>query len=135
LFVLAALWRNGMRFGPMAAASNGARRSLAEQIIGTGQFILRFNGDQALHAATVRALTDVARKQIAHYDRLDTQERTRALARETGLDEEALSYAIHFQGKRRAADLRHAIALLEQARRQLLHANSSRTRSSHQTNK
>jgi len=133
LFVLAALWRNGMRFGPMAAPRDGARRSLAEQIIGTGHFILRFNGDQALHAAAVRALTDVARKQIAHYDRLNTQERTRALAKETGLDEEALSYAIHFQGKRRAADLRHAISLLEQARRQLLSANPSHATSNHQT--
>ena len=120
LIVLAALWRNGMRLGPMAATVDGARRSLAEQIIGTGHFILRFNGDQALHAATVRALTDVARKQIAHFDRLDTQAYTLALAKATGLDAEALGQAIHFQGKRRATDLRHAIALLEHARRHLL---------------
>lgn len=122
LLMLAALWRNGMRFGPMAAAINGARRSLAEQIVGTGHFILRFNGDHSLHVATVRALNDAARRHIAHYDRLDTQQRVEALAKVGNVDIESLSHAIHFQGMRNKGELRHAIAVLEQARRQLLKA-------------
>ena len=125
LLVLAALWRNGVRFGPMATGPDSARRSLAEQIIGTGHFILRFNGDQALHAATVRALNDAERRHIANYDRLSSQDRIDTLARATATDAEALGNAIHFKGKRRVMELRHAIALLEHARRHLLDAGSS----------
>ncbi|MES1195621.1 MAG: hypothetical protein ABUL58_01590, partial [Steroidobacter sp.] len=125
LLALAALWRNGMGFGPMAAIPDGARRSLAEQITGTGHFILRFDGDQVLHAAMVRGLTDAARRHIAHYERLGTQERIDALARATGMNAETLGNALHYQGRRRAAELRHAIALLEHARRHLLNAKSS----------
>ena len=54
------LWRSGVRFGPLVAAADPARRSLAEQIRGTGQFIVRFGGGKALYAATARALNEAA---------------------------------------------------------------------------
>lgn len=127
LLTLAALWRNGVRFGPMKAATSGARRSLAEQIIGTGHFILRFNGDHSLHVATVRALNDAARRQVAHYDRLDTQQRMDALAKAVNVDVETLSQAINFRGTRNTNELRHAIAVMEHARRELLKASNRRS--------
>jgi hypothetical protein len=120
LLIGVALWRNGTRFGPMVAVPETARRSLSEQIAGTGKFILQFNGDKVLHAATVRALTDAARIHIAHYERIDTASKMEALARETGISIEELQTAIHFQGSRRASDLRRAIAIMETARRHLL---------------
>jgi len=49
------LWRDSVRLGPLAAAPTRARRSLAEQIRGTGQFALRYGGGEALHAASARA--------------------------------------------------------------------------------
>ena len=117
LLVAATLWRNGTRFGPMAAVRDGARRSLAEQIIGTGRFIIRFNGGKTLHAATVRALLESARRHIPHYDRLGTQDRIAALAVATNINVDELNSAIHHQGIRRPTDLRHVITVLEHARR------------------
>src|SRR6185437_9664331 len=68
LLVLAAivawLWRAGARFGPPLAPTEAARRSLAEQILGTGQFTLRLGGGQALHAAQIRALRETAERWI-----------------------------------------------------------------------
>ena len=62
------LWRSGTRFGPRVAVTQTARRSLAEQIRGTGQFALRFGGGEALHAATLRALRDAAIRRVPSYD-------------------------------------------------------------------
>jgi MoxR-like ATPase len=52
------LWRGSVRFGPLAAVPDGARRSLAEQIRGTGHFAARQEGGDILHAACVRALDE-----------------------------------------------------------------------------
>lgn len=118
-----ALWRSGARFGPRVAATDGARRSLAEQIRGTGQFVMRFGGGQSLHAAAVRALGEAAARHISAYDRLPALERIAQLARVTGLDEEELAAAINHSGARRSNELRSAIALLEAARRRILVEN------------
>lgn len=49
-----AIWRASIRFGPRALTTETARRSLAEQIRGTGQFTMRIGSAGALHAATAR---------------------------------------------------------------------------------
>jgi len=124
------LWRVGVRFGPLAAAQPAARRSLAEQIRGTGQFALRQGGGDALLAAALRALDEAAQRRIPGYARLSTKERASALARLTGFDLQALAAAIHRARLRRSHELRSTVALLEAARRQTL---IERTRSSHGT--
>jgi uncharacterized protein DUF4350 len=124
------LWRVGVRFGPLAAAQPAARRSLAEQIRGTGQFALRHGGGGSLLAAASRALDEAARRRIPGYARLSTKGRASALARLTGFDWHALAAAIHHDGLRRSHDLRSTITLLETARRQTL---IERTRSPHGT--
>src|SRR5262245_30082572 len=116
-FVALALWRTGVRLGPLAAPLQAARRSLAEQIRGTGQFALRHGSGNALHAASVRALDEAAARRVAGYARLSAKERGAALAELTGLDRHALLKAIHHEGARRASELRDTIALLEAARR------------------
>jgi len=118
------LWRAGVRFGPRVAATESARRSLAEQIRGTGQFVLRFGGGRALHAAANRALRDVARRRIHDYERLSSEARVIALAKATSLAVGDLSHAMNFSGDRNSHELRNAIALLETARRQLLQKRS-----------
>jgi hypothetical protein len=128
VLIALALWRSSARFGPLAAAPDIARRSLAEQIRGTGQFTLRVGGGDSLHAAAARALNEVAGLYISAYDRLTGSERMNALAQATGFEADALAAALHNSGSRRSEHLRTAIELLEAARRRILIKN---TRSRH----
>jgi hypothetical protein len=123
-----ALWRNSVRFGPLAAEPDRARRSLAEQIRGTGKFAQRFGGGRSLHAATVRALNEAAQRRISAYMRLSTAERVNAVARLSGIEAAVLGPAIYHSGPRRSQELRQAIALIETARRRIL---IDKKRSSH----
>jgi hypothetical protein len=113
------LWRGAARFGPMLAIPEPRRRSMAEQIRGSGYFALRFGEGAPLHAATVRALTEAARHRIPAYSQLSYAQRAAALSKATGMDGEAIVSAIRVSG-RRAKELPNTLALLECARRQLL---------------
>ena len=114
------LWRGGVRFGPLAAPAPTARRSLAEQIRGTGRFALHHGGSESLHAASVRALDEAARRRVAGYATLPAKARTDAVARLAGVDAQALAAAVHNPRARRPHDVRTTIALLETARRRLI---------------
>jgi hypothetical protein len=115
-----ALWRGGTRFGPLAAMPELARRSLAEQIRGTGQFALRHGSGDALHAAAVRALDEAAERRVSNYARLSAKERAARLSEITGFDRNALAAAIYHPGLRRPHELRNTIGLLEAARRMVV---------------
>jgi hypothetical protein len=117
--ILLALWRSIPRFGPPEAATVTARRSLAEQIRGTGLFALRFGSGKALHAASVRALRDAAIRKFPGFDNMSSEERVAALARASGLSADDLGPALNHVGVRSPHELRNAIALLEAARRRL----------------
>jgi hypothetical protein len=118
------LWRGVPRFGPLTAPRHSARRSLAEQILGTGQFALRHGNGEALHSASVRAFTEAVQRRVPGYLRLPQDQRTLTAARLTGFDRGALAAAIHHLAWRRGHGLRNAIALLEAARRQALSKHS-----------
>ena len=118
------LWRSSPRFGPLTAPPDTARRSLAEQIRGTGEFALRHGGGDSLHAACVGALEDAAKRRIPAYASLPPAERAAALERLTGFDKHALAEAIHHDGARGPHGLRSTVAFLEAARRQLLTRNT-----------
>lgn len=113
------LWRGAVRFGPPGPSPAAARRSLADQVRGSGRFTLRYGG-QALHAAVVRALDEAARRRISGYASLPRDERSAALARVTGFDPAALSAAADVSRLRRAGELHRTLALLEAARRETL---------------
>jgi len=119
LMVAALLWRGGLRFGPMLPPPDSARRSLAEQIRGTGRFTVRLGGGKALHSATLRALHEAARRHLARYENLPHTERIAALSAATGSDPQALADAINYSGPRRPSELAQALATLETARRHL----------------
>ena len=114
-----ALWRGSVRLGPLAPAPERARRSLAEQIRGTGRFALRCGDGDALHSACVRALEEAAGRHIAGYVRMSPRERATSVARLTGVGQDALSEAIHHPGVRRSFELHQTIDLLESTRRAL----------------
>jgi hypothetical protein len=103
-----------------------ARRSLAEQIRGTGQFAWRHGGGRSLHAAAVRALNEAAERRAPSYRQLPADSRADTRARLSGFSRDALSAAIHDSHGRGVAS---TIALLEAARRRII----DNTRSSHGT--
>ncbi len=123
--MLALAWIGLGRSGGTAFASvplqriGLARRSLAEQIRGTGQFAVRYGGGKSLHAAAVRALDEAAQRRLPAYPRMSVAERVEAIARLTALDATTLGPAVHHSGPRRMHELRQAIALIESARRRL----------------
>ena len=115
-----AIWRGSVRFGPLAAPAESARRSLAEQIRGTGQFALRVGSAGVLHAATARALNEAAARHINAYEALPGAERMQALAQVTGFEASSLAAALHYSGPGRTEHLRSDLELLEAARRRIL---------------
>lgn len=121
------LWRSAVRFGPLLGVPDPARRSLAEQIRGTGRFTLRFGAGSALHAAAVRAFNETAARRVPHFERLAGEARIEALAPVTGLSASELSVALNRAVVRNPHELRKAIATLELARRHI----SSRQGSEH----
>ena len=118
-FVALALWRGGRRFGPLAAETVTARRSLAEQIRGTGRFTLRWGGGAALHAAAVRSLAEAAARRIAGYERLARDAQTAAISKLAAVETSELARAMTYSAER-PLELQRALALLEMARRHLL---------------
>ena len=120
IWVALTLWRGGVRFGPLAPRAELVRRSLAEQIRGTGHFALRIGDGDALHMATLRALSRAAQRRIPGFLTLDTDARAAAIARVTSADAASLTAAITAVDLRRVQDLRNAVALLETTRRELL---------------
>jgi len=114
-----ALWRNMARFGPLAATPDKARRSLAEQIRGTGQFTLRFGGGRALHEALVRGVREAAIRRLPAYDRMSAEDRVAAVSKLTGVLSSELGPALNYSGIRSPHELRNVIAVLETARRRL----------------
>jgi hypothetical protein len=128
-FIAAWLWRASARFGPPVAPTELARRSLAEQIRGTGQFTLRFGGGQALYAAQVRALQETADRRIPAYSRSSATQRVEQLSRLAGIDSSTLAAAMNPGIRRRPGELRHGLALLETIRRTLSSNPHQRERS------
>jgi hypothetical protein len=121
-----AIWRGSTRFGPMAPPTETARRSLAEQIRGTGQFTMRIGSAGALHAATARALNEAAVRYINAYEVLSGADRMQALATATGYEASSLAAALHYCGSGRSEHLRADLELLEAARRRILLENMRR---------
>jgi hypothetical protein len=120
LWIALALWRGAVRFGPLVAPSESARRSLAEQVLGTGRFALRVGGGAALVAAAGRALHEAAARRIAGYERLAVPAKAEAVAGLAGVDARELASALATEQSARPLELRAKLALLEAARRELV---------------
>lgn len=113
------LWLRSARFGPVRQPPPPARRSVAEQIRGSADFLFRHQ-PAALHAMALRALEDTAARRLAGWPRTPPQQRAALLARATGLPEMPLAQALSPHGTR--AQLTDALMLLETTRRALLNA-------------
>jgi hypothetical protein len=120
LWIALALWRGAMRFGPLVAPLESARRSLAEQVLGTGRFALRVGGGAALVAAARRALNEAATRRIVGYERLAAAAQAKAVAGIARVDARELAAALDSGQIARPMELRAKLALLEAARRELV---------------
>jgi hypothetical protein len=123
-----ALWRLMVRFGPREAAPPQARRSMGEQVRGTGQFIAG-TAPEALHAATRKAFEDVARTRIEGWAERTESDRVVALADALApavtLDKAALLASLNVGRGATPVQVLAAIAVVEQARRALLRARAT----------
>lgn len=120
LWIALALWRGAMRFGPLVAPSESARRSLAEQVLGTGRFALRVGGGAALVTAARRALHEAAARRIVGYERLAVAAQAESVAALAHVDARELAAALDPNESARPVELRAKLALLEAARRELV---------------
>jgi hypothetical protein len=122
LLIALLLWRGAMRFGPLEAPPTLARRSLAEQIRGTGEFVVRGGGAPALHGAMVRALEEAVRKHVKGYSGLTGAARISALAAAVGSRgrAEAIAAAMDDGAGTDVSDSRRTLAKIEAARRQVI---------------
>ncbi len=120
-----ALWRLMVRFGPREAVPPQARRSMGEQVRGTGQFIAA-SDPRALHAATRQAFEAVARRRVEGWAALDDDARVEALAATLppphAIDRAALRASMTLGGGATPPQILAAIAVVERARRALLRA-------------
>lgn len=118
-----ALWRLMVRFGPREAVPPQTRRSMGEQVRGTGRFVAGIDAT-ALHAATRIAFEDAARKRVENWAGLDDPSRIAALAEAVAhshaIDQPALLVSLNIGGGATPAQVLAATTVLEQARRALL---------------
>ncbi len=115
--VLTLLWRRGARLGPLLPDPDPARRSLGEQILGTGRFIFRAGGAHALHTAALQALDRIAEQKLRGYARMTEPARVSALAEATAIDASRLASARDWPRAAKPGELATAVACLESARR------------------
>jgi hypothetical protein len=128
LSIGAMLMRGMRRFGPLARVADPARRSLAEQIRGTGSFAWRMGDLRTLHEAELRALAESARAHVRGYDALPPAERAAAIAAATGLTADAIGAAMSNRGGLKRAALREQLAQMEAARRLLVVRSKAQSR-------
>jgi len=128
--VALSLWRLMTRFGPREAVPPQARRSMGEQLRGTGQFIAGTDA-RALHAATRKAFDDAARPRVEAWSERDDADRIAALAQSLApshsVDAAALLAALHVGSGATRPQILAATAVLEQARRAILRASAARS--------
>ncbi len=119
LAIALALWRSSVRFGAVLEPIGMQRRSMTEQVLGTGQF-LHQHGGAALHAAAIHALRETARARIHNFAVQTLFEQARILSSVTGLAEVALIRALTPLKSPGKQALAGQLELLETARRRLL---------------
>jgi len=106
------IWRSAVRFGPVLLPPSVHRRSMREQVRGTGRFLYEHDR-QALYTAQRRALDEAAGQHLPGWATLDTNARATALAQATGLPQQEWVNALQPQ----STPSIYFFSLLERARR------------------
>jgi hypothetical protein len=117
--VLLLLWRAMDRLGPLEIEAGSARRSLHEQVAGTGRYAWRMRDLRSLVDAERRALDEAAGRRIRRHKGMDWQDLARAVASLGGLDAKSLEAAMADSAGQDRLIVRENLARLELARRRL----------------
>jgi hypothetical protein len=94
LLTLLALWRAGMRQGPVQPAPERARRQLIEHLRASADFLLRRRGQQALLRGLQTDILRRANQRHPGFERLGVAEQWQALARLTRQPTSAIGQAL-----------------------------------------
>lgn len=94
LLGLLALWRVGMRQGPLQPAPERARRQLTEHLRASADFLLRRRGQQALLRGLQTDIVRRAHQRHPGFERLAVAEQWQALARLTRQPTSAIGQAL-----------------------------------------
>ena len=97
------LWRDSVRIGPLAVPPTRARRSLAEQIRGIGQFAIRHGGGEALMQPAQERWR--RRRRDGYPVTCTSWDRAAKIAELTGFDRDGVNAAIHHPGLRQSSEL------------------------------
>lgn len=116
-----ALWRTGMRQGPIQAPAPKARRQLQEHLKASADFLLRRTGQGTLLHALQRDIQHAARRRHPGFEHLDTAEQWQVLERLTRQPSHIISQALGPLPAKRltSADFSRQVACLQTLRNAL----------------
>ncbi|WP_395610748.1 DUF4350 domain-containing protein [Pseudomonas sp. B22129] len=116
-----ALWRAGMRQGPIQAPASKARRQLQEHLQASADFLLRRSGQAPLLRALQRDIQHAARRRHPGFEYLGTTEQCQVLERMTRQPSNVISQALGPLPEKRlsSADFSRQVACLQTLRNAL----------------
>lgn len=119
--VALALWRAGMRQGPIQSPPPNARRQLQEHLKASADFLLRRSGQGTLLRALQRDVLRAARRRHTGFEHLDNAEQWRVLEHLTHQPSHVISQALGPLSAKRlsSADFSRQVACLQTLRNAL----------------
>lgn len=119
--VALALWRAGMRHGPIRPPASNARRQLQEHLKASADFLLRRSGHGTLLHALQRDILRTARRRHPGFEHLDNAEQWRVLEHLTRQPSHVISQALGPLPAKRlsSADFSRQVACLQTLRNAL----------------
>lgn len=118
-WLLLALWRAGIRFGPMQPPSPAARRSLAEHVRASGEYLWRHGQSPRLWRATLDLARDRIERTLPAASFANAQAQLQALAQRSGIDAGHLEEILHAAHPPAPDTFATTIATLNQLRKSL----------------
>ncbi|PCK08645.1 MAG: hypothetical protein COA42_08200 [Alteromonadaceae bacterium] len=120
-FILLLLWvaRNIQRMGKIIHYSNTSRRSLAEHIAASGQYLWNGNWQQNLVAPLRDEIHRKARLSIAHYQQAEAKQQLHFLSDHSGLAHDIVKYAMTANIKHSEDDFFNTVQCLQKIRESL----------------
>ncbi|MBL8513598.1 MAG: hypothetical protein JNJ55_06370 [Betaproteobacteria bacterium] len=119
LLTMLALWRWGARFGPVHSARTHARRSLAEHVRASGEFLFRHGQSTTLWRATLDAARRRAERVLPRATFQNEDAYLDALATRSGIDAQHLRLVFLAPHPPSSEQFAHSIATLNQLRNAL----------------
>lgn len=118
-WLLLALWRAGTRVGPLQPPQPAARRSLAEHVRASGEYLWRHGQSHRLWRATLELARERVERTLPAASFPNTQAHLAALAQRSGIDAGHLDDILHAAHPPAPEAFANTIATLNQLRKSL----------------